>query len=71
MLPQKFLASLFAGRAIPVISAASFGRLMTSIDLAIDTRARDVVAAVAENRNGSGLPISGPEAASCRQAACD
>ncbi len=38
------------GRAIPVTSAAAFGRLMTSIDLTIDTRTRDVVAAVAENR---------------------
>ncbi len=39
-----------AGRAIPVTSAASFGRLMTNIDLTLDTRTRNVVAAVAENR---------------------
>lgn len=38
------------GRTIPVTSAGSFSRLMTSIDLTLDTRTRDVVAASAENR---------------------
>jgi 5'-nucleotidase len=39
-----------AGRAIPVTSAGSFSRLLTSIDLAIDTRTRDVIAIHAENK---------------------
>ncbi len=39
-----------AARAIPVTSAGAFGRLVTSIDLTLDTESRDVVAARAENR---------------------
>lgn len=39
-----------AGRNVPVTSAGSFSRLMTRIDLTLDTRSRDVVAVSAENR---------------------
>lgn len=39
-----------AGRAIPVTSAGAFGRMMTSIDLSIDPKTRDIIAAQAENR---------------------
>jgi 5'-nucleotidase len=39
-----------AGRAIPVTSAGSFGRLLTEIDLRLDRRTRDVIAAAATNR---------------------
>ena len=39
-----------AGRDIPVTSAGSFSRVMTSIDLTLDTRSGDVIAARAENR---------------------
>lgn len=38
------------GRSIPVTSAGSFGRLLTSIDLTLDTRTKDVVVAKAENK---------------------
>lgn len=38
------------GRNIPVTSAGSFGRLVTSIDLTLDNARRDVVAVNAENR---------------------
>lgn len=38
-----------AGRAIPVTSAGNYGRLATRIDLVLDTRQRDVVAASAKN----------------------
>jgi 5'-nucleotidase len=38
------------GRPIPVTSAGSFGRVMTSIDMTIDTRYRDVIAVSADNR---------------------
>ncbi len=39
-----------AGRAVPVTSAGSFSRLITSIDLTLDTRSRDVTAVRAENK---------------------
>ena len=39
-----------AGREIPVTSAGSFSRLLTSIDLSVDTRTKDVVAVSAANR---------------------
>lgn len=39
-----------AGRDIPVTSAGSFSRVMTSIDLTVDTRSGDVIAVSAENR---------------------
>lgn len=39
-----------AGRTIPVTSAGSFGRLVTSIDLTLDRKSRDVIAAAAGNR---------------------
>lgn len=38
-----------AGRQVPVTSAGSFSRLITSIDLTIDTRTRDVIAVSAKN----------------------
>lgn len=38
------------GREIPVTSAGSFGSLITSIDLTLDTRSKDVIAVTAENR---------------------
>lgn len=37
------------GRSIPVTSAGSYGRLLTRIDLVLDTRRRDVIAARATN----------------------
>jgi 5'-nucleotidase len=37
------------GRAIPVTSAGSFSRLLTRIDLTLDTRTRDIIAVTAEN----------------------
>jgi 5'-nucleotidase len=39
-----------AGRSVPVTSAGSFSRLLTSIDMTIDTRTRDVIGVTAENR---------------------
>ena len=39
-----------AGRAIPVTSAGSFSRVMTSIDLTLNTKTKDVIAVTAENR---------------------
>lgn len=39
-----------AGRDIPVTSAGSFSRLITSIDVTLDTRTHDMVAVAAENR---------------------
>jgi 5'-nucleotidase len=39
-----------AGRDIPVTSAGAFSRLITSIDLTLDTRTRDVIAVAAENK---------------------
>jgi len=39
-----------AGRAVPVTSAGSFGRLLTEIELTLDARTRDVVAVAARNR---------------------
>jgi len=54
-----------AGRKIPVTSAGANGRLLTAIDLSIDTKTRDVIAAKAENRLvdrnnflGSATPIA-------------
>lgn len=44
MLPNS------AGRDIPVTSAGSYSRLITSIDLTLDTRSKDVIAVSAENR---------------------
>ena len=38
------------GRDIPVTSAGSLGRMITSIDLTLDTRSRDVTAVSAENK---------------------
>lgn len=38
-----------AGRLIPVTSASSYGRLLTTLRLTLDRRTRDVVAA--ETRN--------------------
>lgn len=38
-----------AGRAIPVTSAGAFGRVMTRIDLTLDTRSGDVIAVRAGN----------------------
>lgn len=38
-----------AGRSIPVTSASAFGRVLTALDLVIDTRSRDVLAAYADN----------------------
>ncbi|CAL94100.1 bifunctional metallophosphatase/5'-nucleotidase [Azoarcus olearius] len=38
-----------AGRAIPVTSAGNYGRLVTRIDLVLDTKRRDVIAARAQN----------------------
>lgn len=39
-----------AGRKIPVTSANSFGRVLTDIDLTLDTRTRDVADVLAVNR---------------------
>ena len=39
-----------AGREVPVTSAGSFSRLITQIDMMIDTRTRDVIAVKPENR---------------------
>jgi len=39
-----------AGRAVPVSSAASFGRLVTKIDLKLDRATRDVAAVTIDNR---------------------
>jgi 5'-nucleotidase len=39
-----------AGRRVPVTSAASYGRVLTAIDLTLDPRTRDVVAVRAANR---------------------
>lgn len=39
-----------AGRNIPVTSAGSFGRLITSIDMTLDTRSKDVIAVSAVNK---------------------
>ncbi|MDZ7593118.1 MAG: bifunctional metallophosphatase/5'-nucleotidase [Thiobacillus sp.] len=39
-----------SGRDIPVTSAGSFSRVMTSIDLTLDTRSGDVIAVHAENK---------------------
>ena len=39
-----------AGRAIPVTSAGSFSRVMTSIDLTLNTKTKDVIAVTAQNR---------------------
>jgi 5'-nucleotidase len=44
MLPNS------AGRSIPVTSAGAFSRLITSIDVTLDTRTKDVIAANATNR---------------------
>lgn len=38
------------GRAIPVTSSSSFGRVLTDIDVTIDPSTRDITAAVATNR---------------------
>jgi 5'-nucleotidase len=38
------------GRAIPVTSAAYYGRLLTDIDVTIDPKTRDITAATATNR---------------------
>jgi 5'-nucleotidase len=38
-----------SGRKIPVTSASAFGRVLTAIDLVIDTRVQDVVSATAVN----------------------
>lgn len=38
------------GRAIPVTSAGSNGRLLTNIDLTLDTRSKDVIAVSAANK---------------------
>ncbi len=38
------------GRAIPVTSAGSFSRIMTSIDLTLDTRSKDIIAVSAVNK---------------------
>ena len=38
------------GRSIPVTSAGAFSRIMTSIDLTLDTRTKDVIAVSAENK---------------------
>ncbi|SEL53062.1 bifunctional metallophosphatase/5'-nucleotidase [Nitrosovibrio tenuis] len=38
------------GRTIPVTSAGAFGRLLTSIDLILDTRTKDIVAVSAMNK---------------------
>jgi 5'-nucleotidase len=38
------------GRGIPVTSAGAFSRIMTSIDLTLDTRSKDVTAVSAENK---------------------
>lgn len=38
------------GRSIPVTSAGAFSRIMTSIDLTLDTRSKDVTAVSAENK---------------------
>ena len=38
------------GRSIPVTSAGAFSRVMTSIDLTLDTRTKDVIAVSAENK---------------------
>lgn len=53
-----------AGRAIPVTSTGFYGRLISRIDLTLDTRSRDVIAAEArnlpvdrENRLGADHPI--------------
>jgi 5'-nucleotidase len=39
-----------AGRLVPVTSASAFGRVVTEVDLAIDTTTRDVVSVTANNR---------------------
>jgi 5'-nucleotidase len=39
-----------AGRAVPVTSAGSFGRLLTETELTLDARTHDVVAVAASNR---------------------
>ncbi len=44
MLPNS------AGRAIPVTSGGAFSRLITRIDMKIDTRSKDVIAIAAENQ---------------------
>ena len=38
-----------AGRLIPVTSSSAFGRVLTAVDVTIDTRRRDVIAASAAN----------------------
>ena len=38
------------GRSIPVTSAGAFSRLITSIDLTVDTRTKDVIAVGADNK---------------------
>lgn len=38
------------GRAIPVTSAGSTGRLLTNIDLTLDTRSKDIIAVSAANK---------------------
>ena len=38
------------GRAIPVTSAGSFSRVMTSIDLTLNTKTKDVIAVSAQNK---------------------
>jgi len=38
------------GRSIPVTSTGAFSRLMTRIDLTLDTRSKDVIAVQAENK---------------------
>ena len=38
------------GRVIPVTSAGSYGRLLTNIDLTLDTRSKDIVAVNAANK---------------------
>ena len=43
-LPNKL------GRRIPVTSSSAFGRVLTEVDLAIDTRTRDVLTVSATNR---------------------
>lgn len=43
-LPNK------TGRLVPVTSASAFGRVLTEVDLAIDTTTRDVVGVTANNR---------------------
>ena len=38
------------GRAIPVTSAGSFSRILTNIDITLDTKTKDVIAVSAENK---------------------